>query len=276
MSCPLKEDLIRGVTCRATLFLEQLDWFFTTPQWTLAYPNTMVIPLSFDHTPCKIQIGTTIPKACLFRFENYWPLMLEFANLVQDSWSQPYGSTNSAQNVSGKFKRLRSKLKHWDKNRSTLSTLIKNCNRVILFLDDLEEFRPLFPPGLVFREIIKNQLAKLLKCQQLYWKQRFTNKVVKYGDENTKFFHSMATINYRRNTIAQIIGTDGREVTDHSEKAALFWIEFKNRLGVISETQMLFNLTDLITAAPLEELAQPFTHEEIDHIIHVDLRRLQV
>lgn len=185
--------------------MEQLDWFFTTPQWTLSYPNTMVIPLSkstSDHTPYKIQIGTAIPKASLFRFENFLPLMPGFANAVQESWSLPFRSTSSAQNISGKLKRLRGTLKQWAKKRSALSTLIKNCSSVILFLDGLEELRPLFHPELIFREIIKNQLTKLLKCQQIYWKQRFTNKLVKYGDENTKFFHSMAAVSYRRNTIA--------------------------------------------------------------------------
>jgi hypothetical protein len=147
--------------------LEQLDWFFTTPRWTQTYPNTMVIPLSrstSDHTPCKIQIGTSIPRASLFRFENFWPLMPGFTSLVQESWSLQSRNTNSTQNISGKLKRLRGKLKQWDKQRSALTILIKNCNSVILFLDDLEELRPLFAPEQVFREIIKSQLTKLLKC----------------------------------------------------------------------------------------------------------------
>lgn len=94
--------------------------------------------------------------------------MSGFANIVQESWSLPYRHENTAQNISGKFKRLRGKLRQWDTNRSALSILIKNYNRVILFLDDLEEFKPLFSPEMIFREIIKNQLAKLLKCQQIY------------------------------------------------------------------------------------------------------------
>jgi hypothetical protein len=34
-----------------------------------------VLPLArttSDHLPCKIQIGADIPKANIFRFENYW------------------------------------------------------------------------------------------------------------------------------------------------------------------------------------------------------------
>jgi mannosylglycoprotein endo-beta-mannosidase len=74
-------------------------------------------------------------------------------------------------------------------------------------------------------------------------------------------------VNYRKNTIAQITSSDGRLVTDHAEKAALFWMEFKDRMGVSSETQMLFNLDELFTAIPLEELVQPFLTDEVDCII---------
>jgi hypothetical protein len=35
-------------------------------------------------------------------------------------------------------------------------------------------------------------------------------------------------------------------VTDHAEKAALFWHEFKNRLGVSVNTQMLYDFQQLM------------------------------
>lgn len=55
--------------------LEQIDWFFTSISWATKYPFMMVLPLAriiSDHLPCKVQIGTAIPKANIFRFENYW------------------------------------------------------------------------------------------------------------------------------------------------------------------------------------------------------------
>jgi endonuclease/exonuclease/phosphatase family metal-dependent hydrolase len=54
--------------------LEQIDWFFTSVAWTSQFPSTMVLPLAkitSDHVPCKVQIGTSIPKANIFRFENF-------------------------------------------------------------------------------------------------------------------------------------------------------------------------------------------------------------
>ena len=69
--------------------LEQLDWFFTSPSWSLKFPNTLVHPLArptSDHVPCVISIGTSIPKANVFRFENYWINMPGFLELVKNIW----------------------------------------------------------------------------------------------------------------------------------------------------------------------------------------------
>jgi hypothetical protein len=54
-------------------------------------------------------------------------------------------------------------------------------------------------------------------------KQRYTENLVKLGDENTKKIHTRATERFRFNVISQISADDGRIVTDHMENAALFW-----------------------------------------------------
>lgn len=43
----------------------------------------------------------------------------------------------------------------------------------------------------------------------------------KFGDENT-FVYAMATDRFRRNAIPQILLPDGRVVSDHNSKAAIF------------------------------------------------------
>lgn len=47
--------------------LEQLDWVFTSNDWTLKYPNTVVLTLPraiSDHVPFVIKIESSIPKMC--------------------------------------------------------------------------------------------------------------------------------------------------------------------------------------------------------------------
>jgi hypothetical protein len=60
--------------------------------------------------------------------------------------------------------------------------------------------------------------------------------------------------------------SNGRIVSEHSEKAALFWHEFKNRLGVSMHPQMLFQLDQLLVHHDLQQLVAPFTIQELDAI----------
>jgi hypothetical protein len=101
----------------------------------------------------------------------------------------------------------------------------------VALFDRLEEIKTLFPNESKFRDIIKEHIRFLLRMQNQYWKQRFTQRIMQFGDENTKFFHSMATERYRRNVISQIVDGSGRMVQDHGEMSTIFWQEFKRRMG---------------------------------------------
>ena len=118
------------------------------------------------------------------------------------------------------------------------------------------------------RNIIESQLRDLLHYKNIYWKNRYTVNRIKFGDECTKFFHAMATISYRRNSIAQLLNDNGAWVQDHEGKANLLWCSFKNRMGVSSGISMLFDLNSLLTRREdLNLLAEPFLQEKIDNII---------
>lgn len=95
--------------------LEQLDWFFSSPEWILAFPNTMVKPLArpiSDHVPYVMSIDTAIPKCKLLRFEIFGPSHPDFMSTVEKSWNTPLKASSSATRLSGKLKRLRYALKN--------------------------------------------------------------------------------------------------------------------------------------------------------------------
>lgn len=137
-----------------TPLLEQIDWFFTSVAWTSDHPNTLVIPLArtaSDHVPCVVTIATCIPKAKVFHFENYWIDLPGFTECVYEVWNRPVGKSSIALTIAAKFKALRYALKKWHLNLSKIKALISDCNKVVLFLDGLEEIRPLSWPELNFR-----------------------------------------------------------------------------------------------------------------------------
>jgi len=148
-----------------------------------------------------------------------------------------------------------------------LSKLIYNCNWFLLLLDGLEDQRELSRLEMAFRALVKSHLATLLEAKRVYWKQRNSVRWVKLGDENTHFFHSMATIAHKRNFIVSLTNTDGSIITDHEQKANMLWTNYKNRLGVSEFTNISYNLSSLLLMHNLEDLNADFTDGEIEGVI---------
>jgi hypothetical protein len=267
---PLKGRNYTWTNMQQDPLLEQIDWCFTSLNWISAYPNTLMLPLSrptSNHTPYMVQIQTSIPKAQVFRFENFWIDQPCFIEVVQSVWQSEIQASNSATRLTAKFKLLRKVLKRWARGLSRLKEQIKICNEILSIMDKLEENRTLFVQERNFRNILKKHILKLLQHQKEYWKQRYTVRWTKLGDESTRFFHAAATERYRINTIPSLDIEDGRTVSEHLEKAALLWHEYKNRLGTSSHTHMHFN--HLIQPHDLQGIATPFTKKDIDDIIKI-------
>jgi hypothetical protein len=174
--------LVKYANTQQNHLLVQLGWFFTTPNWTCVYPNTMVLPLAkltSGHVPCVVNIDTVIPHANIFRFENYWVEQKCFLECVSAAWNLDCWGRNAAALLSKKLKILRKALKLWKTGLSKLKQHIVRWNIVIAFLSNLEEERPLYITESNFRKVGKNHSEKLLHAQYLYWKKRCTARWIK-------------------------------------------------------------------------------------------------
>jgi hypothetical protein len=54
-------------------------------------------------------------------------------------------------------------------------------------------------------------------------RKRCTIRWTKFGDENTKIFHTLATERYRRNAISALTTDDGTIVTDRAAKEEIIF-----------------------------------------------------
>jgi hypothetical protein len=90
-----------------------------------------------DHTPCVIKIGTSIPKAQLFRFENFWADQPGFLEMVDLVWNSDSSVSSSVTRIAAKFKLLRRVLKRWAKGISKLKAQLTSCKEILLILDKL-------------------------------------------------------------------------------------------------------------------------------------------
>ncbi len=90
------------------------------------------------------------------------------------------------------------------------------------------------------------------------------------GEENTKFFQSIATERFRFNTVSQVLDHNGQTVHLHEQKAYLFHHNFKNRIGVSNSPQMAFDLDTLFDIHTyLSSLVDLFSTQEIDSLISI-------
>lgn len=170
---PLKGRKYSWSNMQENPLLEKLDWFFTSASWMTSFPDTMALPLSrpiSDHIPCMIKVGTMIPKAKIFRFENHWLQHSEFRNIVANAWNIPAGYTDAAKNINAKLNFLRRALKKWAKSLSCLKKKIEAINDGIFLLDLFEEYRALTTLEWNCRNILKEELMVLLQNQKIYWK----------------------------------------------------------------------------------------------------------
>ena len=89
---PLKGIWFTWCNMQQAPLLEKIDSEFTSENWSSNYPNTLAIPLAkpvSDHCPFVIKIGTSIPRAQVFRFENFWLQHHDFQQAVKYNWQQP-------------------------------------------------------------------------------------------------------------------------------------------------------------------------------------------
>lgn len=77
-----------------------------------------------------------------------------------------------------------------------------------------------------------------------------------------------ATIRHQKNTISSLQDSNGTIHQAHEEKLGLLWNSFKERLGVLDFSQMLFNLDDLVQPIDgLGSLEEAFSRVEIGDIV---------
>lgn len=94
-----------------------------------------------DHSPLVISISTDIPKAHIFRFENYWLLKDGFQDILNESWFASPSPTDKAKIIINKLKKLRGALKTWSSSLSNLKTCIANISLTLQLLESMEEYR---------------------------------------------------------------------------------------------------------------------------------------
>ncbi|XP_061362932.1 uncharacterized protein LOC133306628 [Gastrolobium bilobum] len=165
---------------------ERLDRACANEDWNLAWPNRFVSHLPFfdsDHRAILVANGDGArPRdySRTFRFLAAW-LTVPSSNVFRKNMIQK--------------------------------------NRIYSRLKGLESYRAgYYDHNLeILQKSLWKELQSILLCEELTWFQRSRIQWLKYGDKNSKFFHSSTVARRRFNRIVALQNDQGRWITDSDE-----------------------------------------------------------
>jgi hypothetical protein len=99
--------------------------------------------------------------------------MLDFKELVAQSWEVPVSSTNKARVLHIKLARLAKALKRWNMQRIIASKQESvEAQQLVLQMDELEEERPLTKAETQTHKAAKNKILEIAAMQKIRLQQR--------------------------------------------------------------------------------------------------------
>jgi hypothetical protein len=167
--------------------------------------------------------------------------------------------------MASRAKKFRFAARSWKKKHKFIPKFDNDCKFLVDLLDFFEESRPLADCEVLLRDDARAALARSIKAQAAFWKQRGKIRCIKEGDENTRFFHARATHRFRRNSV-RALDVDGVQVVDHQGKALALHDFYSDLLGRARPTSWAFDLDLLYRDAPRANgpaLVAPFGEKEI-------------
>jgi hypothetical protein len=135
---------------------------------------------------------------------------------------------------------------------------------LISFLDHTKESHSLSFQEFTLRRIIISSLQRTIREKVAFWRQRSKIKFTIDGDENTKYFHALATSRYMKNKIA-VLEVNGTEFSSHDHKMQILTSFYQQLLGQEFEPVWNFSLSNLYPTHThgLSNLGTPFLESKI-------------
>ncbi|XP_072060275.1 uncharacterized protein [Arachis hypogaea] len=246
------------------LIQERLDRFLVGVDWQQLYPNATVLRLSelgSDHSPLLLDSNPRTERSkCRFKFQERWCSNDEIRQIVREVWHEQINGS-AMYILAQKLKRCQHKIVRWQQEYRSNSKV-----EIDLLQSELEELRLAGIHGGDIISEIEDKLEKALQNEESYWKDKSRVKWLKFGDQNTTFFHQKFRNRTRRNRIWQLTGSDGEVATSNAGIASVVEFYFKDIFSSTCHENLEPLFTDFepkVTAHMNRRLQRPVTMEEV-------------
>lgn len=245
----------------------KLDRLLVNPEWVSLFPSLQVSILRrnlSDHCPLLVKSDELNWGPRPFRFQNCWLSHPGCLQIIKDVWA-----SHTSGNLTDKLKETKKRLKIW--NSSEFGHIDRNIEELedrIHSLDLISNGRDLQLEELAERRSAQMELWVWLRRKEAFWAQNSRAKWIKEGDKNTKYFHTLASIRKKKNTIPALITNNG-VVSDpagiHHEAVSFFKSIFKEDFS----SRPVFNGLQFrsLSCEQVSQLTEPFSHKEVDEAV---------
>ncbi|XP_074265751.1 uncharacterized protein LOC141588195 [Silene latifolia] len=249
----------------------RIDRFLINDDWMAKYPDAYVHFLPeglFDHNPSVcFRRQDRLPRKPPFRYFNMWSMDEHFAEIVHATWDITISGTLMYTLVQ-KLKLLKNPLKALNNNR--YSDIEKSVGVAKLILEDLHKQmhdNPTYLAILAAEREAATSYEQLSKMQHSYLAQKAKVEWIKYGDENTRFFHSHLRARHTHNRVMTIKNQEGVMCSTPEDIEEAFLSYYKNLLGTSKATTPV-HFPTVRTGPTIQDshvilLLAPVTTEEI-------------
>ncbi|CAN0884339.1 LINE-1 retrotransposable element ORF2 protein [Linum grandiflorum] len=210
-------------------------------------------------------VGQEVSLKRPWRFELMWLEHEGFASFLREVWNANMEGSGGFFRAAKRLKFVKEKLKEWNKHTFKCNeTEIGHCLGLIAELDGHEERGDWSEERRIHRCMVKLELDKLWRRQEISWRQKSRETVLTLGDRNTVFFHKMACHNRRKNFVDRL-EVDGVMLEGQTTIAPAV-VGFYKRLYLEDITNRPFPnslVMRVIGETEAADLVRPFLVEEV-------------
>lgn len=188
---------------------EKLDRVLMDTEWELKFPLMTVRALEriealSDNAPIILDTNSAnnSPARRPFKFELGWLLQEGFADLVKNVWEMPTIGCTPIQRWNHKIHASRQFLNGWAKHTSGICK--KENQRLSAIIDNLDKLagtHALSAQEIDLKNQSNEQIAHLLREEEVKWYQRSKAQFILEEDSNTCYFHMVANGRHRKKCI---------------------------------------------------------------------------
>ncbi|XP_057432959.1 uncharacterized protein LOC130725784 [Lotus japonicus] len=215
LSCGLSDMGFKGppFTWEGRGVKEWIDRGVCNPQWLHTFPESVVLhlpQLKSDHKPLLLAVSGLVEHRAFsrpFRFQAGWLIHDDFPRLMDASWD-PDGDW--LDNVSN----FREAAGTW--NDDVFGHIFHGKRRLMKRLEGINNRLSMrFDRGLDnLQKKLWQEYNTVLLQEELFWAQKSRCLWLKFGDINSKFFHTATLVRRKRNKIEALVDEDGNLLTD--------------------------------------------------------------